>query len=144
VSRRTQLLVAGAVTAVMAVVIATAMALRDAGASHGLWAFLVMISWFAGPFLAVNVVRAFHAHEFRGSRSVPVLLAVVIMILLWIGLFAWNAALAPPLGLDCVSTENCPFWQVVLSVLGQAAVIFLASLAGAYLTARAQALFASL
>ena len=136
-SRLTQLLVAGAVTIVMAVVIATALALEDAGARHELWAFLVLVSWFAGPLLAVKAVQTFHPHEIRGRVS-RALLVVVIVALIWFALFFWNAVLAPLVGLDCVSTLNCPLWQVVLTVLGQAAVVFLASFAGASLVARFQ------
>jgi uncharacterized membrane-anchored protein len=135
-SRRTQLLVAGVVTLVMAV--ATALALKDAGVRHGLWAFLITASWFAGPLIGVKVVQAFHPHEIRGRVS-RALLVVVIVALIWFALFFWNAVLAPPVGLDCVSTLNCPLWQVVLTVLGQAAVVFLASFAGASLVARFQA-----
>jgi hypothetical protein len=119
----------------MAVVIATAMALRDAGAQHGIWAFAVMISWFVGPFLAVHVVSAFHPHEL-GSRIARTVLAILIVIGLWIGIFLWNGFLAPLVGLDCVSVESCPAWQVVLSVLGQAVVVFVAAYAGAALASR--------
>jgi hypothetical protein len=83
------------------------------------------------------VVQAFHPHEIRG-RVGGAVLAIVVIILIWIALLVWNAVLAPVVGLDCVAISSCPWWQVVLTVLGQAAVIFLAAFGGASLLSRFQ------
>jgi hypothetical protein len=129
-SRAARLRVAGAVTIVLAVVIAAAVALRDAGATHPLLLWALVVGWFGGPALAVRVVRTFHANEFSGS-SIPMVVAIVACV--WIALMLWNAILAPLVGLTCAGTPRCSLGEAVASQLGQAAVIFLAAFGAASL-----------